>query len=124
MNREIKFRIRNTVNGSVDYVSLEYLLTNDQSRISAKNVKDDFQISQYLNIKDKNNVELYDGDIAKLDGGQVIVVNLTPKKAIEYGHGDCAFSIHLSIICGYGSGDYFEVIGNIYENPELLEQTK
>lgn len=112
MSREIKFRIRNIVNGGVDYVSLEHLLTNDQSNISAKSVKDDFQISQYLNIKDKNNVELYDGDIF-IHHGNIELCDF---------EGD----IYQKLDCGLLEGD-FEIIGNVWENPELLarkEQSK
>ncbi|WP_276755646.1 YopX family protein [Pseudoalteromonas marina] len=107
--RDIKFRIRNTVNGGVDYVTIEHLLTSDQSGMSSKAVNDDFQISQFTGLKDKNGVELYDGDIYTQWGG---VYKCDFKQVIYEEMNSLIFD-----------GD-FEIIGNIHENPELLQETK
>ena len=66
---DIKFRVRNTINGETDYLSLEYLMTNDQSNISVKGFNEDLQISQYTGLKDKKGVdEVYEGDIITDEG--------------------------------------------------------
>lgn len=73
-----------------------------------------FEIMQYTGLKDKNGNEVYEGDIIKLLDGIDIVEfkcgGFMSKKG--YMFLDDYFSMH---------GWLYEVIGNIYENPELLE---
>jgi uncharacterized phage protein (TIGR01671 family) len=86
-------------------------------------------IMQYTGLKDKNGVEIYEGDIvrAKHDDGRYDV------GSIVYGNKG-AFCLYLpnvatgvktpllNYIHGMMVQEYdFEVIGNIYENPELLK---
>lgn len=78
---------------------------------------------QYMGLKDKNGKEIYEGDIVKVFTkgkwriGKVIyehsvfTIDVTNNKELEYGR--------TSII-----EKLVEVIGNIYENPELIEVSK
>lgn len=87
----------------------------------------DAEIMQYTGIKDSNGNEIYEGDIikridrtpiAQMYGKEVIGV-------VVFAEASFALDIHegfylmnnnrLSNLCSY------EVMGNIYENPELLE---
>ena len=83
----------------------------------------DAELIQYTGLKDKKGIEIYEGDIVKCNNGHIGV--------IEFEEHDCCFNV-TDYYCS--SNDYptmafiegqpFEVIGNIYENPELLKDNQ
>lgn len=84
-------------------------------------------LMQYTGLKDKNGKEIYEGDILSIkiySGDKVIVEGKTVVEfkdgcfGVIWGH-DKAF---LSLNSFFKTK--FEVIGNIYENPELLRGEK
>lgn len=85
-------------------------------------------VGQYTGVKDKNDVKIFEGDI--LQGNWYSYEEPTDSifGIVEYFEGWCAFIIHdhemdvLAELTGNGSYHYdFEVNGNIYENPEILQ---
>ena len=83
----------------------------------------DVELMQYTGVKDKRGVEIYEGDIVKF------VSRLDDSKRIgaaRYWAGDAAFLIECEreIFFLFHDALSREVIGNIYENPEILKDTK
>jgi len=82
------------------------------------------EIMQSTGLKDKNGVEIYEGDYVSL----WYAPRATARGWIKFENGGFYFktieakpNICLAYNCIYEHGNSFTVIGNIYENPELLE---
>lgn len=110
MNREIKFR-------AWDKEKMNYFDLVD-TWYNATNFDRKSEIMQYTGLKDKNGKEIYEKDIIKT----------SPKnKVVEFNHfHNEDFFCKTSDFIGFVIKDIedCEVLGNIYENPHLLENNE
>lgn len=87
-------------------------------------VADDYHVMQFTGLHDKNGKEIYEGDIVKMK-------NWSPEN-YQIKFIDGAFCLAFidkvtSLIKGYAADINYvekdaEIIGNVYENPELISQ--
>lgn len=87
------------------------------------------ELMQSTGMKDKNDVEIFEGDVVKItvsNGFDHLEDALSIVKEAEYHSGlICKLlsnTLEYRIFDEEATGYQYEVVGNIYENPELLEQ--
>ena len=82
-----------------------------------------YDVMQYTGLKDKNGKEIYEGDILRYvtNDGKEHTIAIEQKLGWNCG---CCFPVwgwEFGIYEGVGETSDYEVIGNIYEQPELLK---
>ena len=111
MSRVIKFRAwdkesKVMIDANAWYFSEEFEPFID----SVERAQKDFEIMQYTGLHDRNGKEIYESDICR-DATEI-------EAPITWGEGSFWYGIRLLTVA---IEDDLEVIGNIYENPELIK---
>lgn len=108
MGREIKFRafVENTdgkymaIQGTPDLETLESFMHH---------YGDQKLLMQFTGLKDKNGIEIYEGDVIYIAGEGKVLVEFP------------FFDLYERVYCGE-SNDIENILGNIHDNPELLKK--
>lgn len=105
--RKIKFRAwdGNKITYNISICDFEDLNKVFQGH---RNVK---MFMQFTGLKDKNGKEIYESDIVKTKYGNPY--------AVEYGHCEAYMGVAYGFNISHAK-NHLEIIGNIYENPDLL----
>lgn len=122
MNREILFRGKRVDNG--EWVIGYYLFAGTDFILPVGKYLNDIvsvapnTIGQYTGLIDKNGVKIFEGDILNENGYYFTVVYdaRNAKFKLQY--------VHVIQYPEWNRGVLMEVIGNIYDNLELLEENE
>ena len=137
MNHEIKFKawdkqrkkIFEVSNLGFNTVERDIMVSVQDHHYQGRGYIDNYELMQYTGLKDVNGIEIFEGDIVK---NNFMCPEITKKKSnigvIEWTDGNymlyCKEEDRYTYLTCHITNKEFEVLGNIYANPELLEESE
>lgn len=133
MSREIKFRAWDKENNKMhydvqdisgmntvaDFASFERILNSPmENEYGWIDESKRFRVMQHIGIEDKNKKEIYERDIVKIDGQQELFTVVWVCDTARFGLQSKTQLLYFE----FGLGSKIEIIGNIYENADLLKE--
>lgn len=121
---ELKFRyvLKGKLDNKIYYKW--YYLKQIESGLSKLFDIDNYEIiykNQYTGLKDKNSKEIYEGDLIKIEMSNKWIFKIVWDETYSCFKGQNIYDDSHDIIFGFFDG--LEIIGNLHENPELLEES-
>lgn len=136
--REIKFRVFNPVDKVIEFVGALDWASDRKSPISCNtettkqyrcDEASDFILMQFTGLKDKNSKEIFESDIVKWSDGdykhpsnpRIAEVRFDPELSFfAFNVGEEGHKFGFSNFIYTETEKHLEIIGNRYQNPELL----
>lgn len=114
MNRPIKFRYWDTKNNRFDTDIGVYIISGIDL---ANSTPEGYEITQFTGLKDKNGVDIYEGDLCKVHDFNVEIVEIRYRENVAAFQGyQPGFENTFKNLWLEPNGDYYEVVGNIYQD--------
>lgn len=119
MSREIKFRAWDKYENkirkvrAINFTNKDLWLEIEDNRIMGANFFE-VELMQYTGLKDRNDKEIYEGDIVRYFKDELGIVKFVAGSFII--DGNTCYESFLEL------GGKIPIVGNIYENPDLLEE--
>ena len=109
-----------SINLGIEYSTIEIIAEYPNGDLAVREIDDkDIDLIQCTGLKDKNGTLIYMGDVVKDDATNSIY-KVGEKKCAIYLENDEYIGYFHELSMAFAE-KRLEVIGNIYENPELLE---
>lgn len=115
--REIKFRAWDKLNNEMLDNEITIVLLTERR---PEDLDEDIEFMQFTGLHDKNGVPVFEGDIVEMIGDYGLPFRQEVKYAKGYYIPLVKVEYRYNAIAEYNPSS-FEVVGNVFESPELLE---